>query len=197
VSHPAERGAAGRRPARPLEVIAVRIESIAKTLVVLGLVAAARSAALAPRPPRHLANGAPSVDALLERFREALVARDKQALRALRVTQDEYLGIIMPGSVEPGQPRAQYSAQAQQYFWGILNGKSMYVEANLLYEYGGHPFRITEVAYRHGIKDYADYRAYRQLTLTLQDDAGKVDHLKIGSIAEVDGQFKFISYVRD
>ncbi|HZU59182.1 MAG TPA: hypothetical protein VFA06_25100 [Actinocrinis sp.] len=175
----------------------MKVASVAKTLVVVMLVLAVHAAATAPSRPRRLTDASPSVDALLERFREALVAKDKAALRALRVTQDEYLGIIMPGSVEPGQPRAQYSAQAQQYFWGILNGKSIYVEADLLYQYGGHPFRITGVSFRRGIKDYADYRAYRQLTLAIEDDAGKVDHLKIGSIAEVDGQFKFISYVRD
>jgi len=150
------------------------------------------------RPALRLTNGESSVERLVERFRRALIDKDKQALRALRVTQDEYVEIIMAGGIDPGQPRgSDYSEQAKQYFWGVLNGRSIYTEANLLAEYGGHPFKVTDVTYRKGVKQYADYRAYKQLELTLEDDAGRVDRLRIGSIAEIDGQFKFISYVRD
>jgi len=174
--------------------------TLALALLVIGGVGATRAvetSELSAPPVRRLTNPHSSVDDLVESFRQALIAKDKDTLRSLRVTRDEYLGIILPGSVEPGQQRATWARDAQQYFWGSLNGKSIYAEANLLAEYGGHPFRVTQVQYRKGVKDYADYKAYKQLVLTLEDDAGRVDHLRIGSVAEVDGQFKFISYVRD
>src|SRR5690349_19033418 len=107
---------------------------------------------------RTLVNGAPSIDALLERFRDAVSRKDKAALRALRLTQDEYLGIVRPGSVPPGQPWTTYSEQAQEYFWGTLNGKSIYSEANLLNDFGGRDFTVKAVRYQKGVQDYANYR---------------------------------------
>lgn len=168
--------------------------------VVVGLARAdavsAVSTAAAPQAPAKLLNGEPTIDALVDKFCEALAQKDKTGLRALRLTQDEYLGIVLPGSVEPGQPWATYSDQAQQYFWGLLNGKSSYSEANLLQEFGGHQLRVKNVQYRKGTQVYAGYRAYKQLTVTV-DDAGSETELRIGSIAEIDGQYKFISFVRD
>jgi len=146
----------------------------------------------------HLADGESSIDGLLEKFRHALEAKDKQLLRQLRITRAEYLDIIMPGSVDEGQPRVTYDATAKNYFWGILNGKSIYVEANLLSSFGGKPLKVTVVEYRKGIKRYRDYTAYKQLMLTIDDGSGNPpEEMKIGSIAEVNGQYKFISYVRD
>ena len=146
----------------------------------------------------HLTQAQASIGDLMDNFRKALETKDKQLLRALRITQHEYLGIIMPGSVEEGQPRGAYSEQAQKYFWGILNGKSIYVEANLLYDYGGKPLKITSVEYRRGVHRYRDYTAYKQLMITVDDGSGNPpERMKIGSIAEINGQYKFISYVRE
>jgi hypothetical protein len=173
------------------------------TILAIGLglapVAIAAHADEAAKAETHatLVNAEPSIDALVERLRTALVQNDKTALRALRLTQDEYLGIVLPGSVPPGQPWATYSDEAQQYFWGLLNGKSIYSEANLLHEFGGRPIKFTEVHYRKGVQDYANYRAYKQLVLTVEDDAGTRETMRIGSIAEIGGQFKFVSYVYD
>jgi hypothetical protein len=58
--------------------------------------------------------------------------------------------------------------------------------------------KVTAVEYRRGIKRYRDYTAYKQLMLTIDDGSGnEPEQMKIGSIAEVNGQYKFISYVRD
>jgi hypothetical protein len=73
----------------------------------------------------------------------------------------------------------------------------MYSEGALLHQHGGKPIKVTNVEYRKGIVRYRDYTAYKQLTVTLDDGSGEPDRMRIGSIAEVDGQFKFISYVRD
>ena len=150
-----------------------------------------------PAPAAKLQHGAPSIDRLIDEFVAAINDRDKEKLRQLRVSQDEYLGLILPGSVEPGQRRPQYNQEESEYLWGTLNGKSIYAEANLIASYGGHHATVTAKEFRKGKKQYADYTAYKQLMLTLKDDKGTEATMRIGSIAEVDGQFKFISYVRD
>ena len=156
-----------------------------------------RSEQSPPLRAGDFATGEPSIDNLLDKFRRALVTNDKALLRRLRVTEDEYRNLIMPGSVEPGRPRGDYSEQASQYFWGVLNGKSIYVEANLLHQFGGKDFTIDSVKYRKGIKKYRDYTAYKQLTVMVKQSGEEPVPMKIGSIAEVDGRYKFISYVRD
>lgn len=152
-----------------------------------------------PRDPiadLRLVDGENSLDGLMEKFRQALETKDRPLLHRLRVTRDEYLTIIMPGSVEEGQPRAKYDKQAEQYFWSILDTKSIYGESNLLFAYGGKPLTLKSVEYRRGIKKYRDYTAYKQLTVTLDDGSTGPERVKIGSIAEVNGQYKFISFVR-
>ncbi len=172
---------------------------VAVMMIGVGLssVAIARGAETTAVEQTTLVDGAPSIDALLERFHDAVSHNDKAALRALRLTQDEYLGIVLPGSVAPGQPWATYSQQAQDYFWGLLNGRSIYSEAALMSDYGGRSFKVTWVRCQKGIQEYANYRAYKQLVLTVEDDKGNVEPMRLGSVAEIAGQFKFISYVRD
>ena len=148
-------------------------------------------------PPVRLEHAAPSIDKLIEEFVGAINDKDKGRLRELRVSQDEYVGLILPGSVEPGARRPHYNQEEIEYLWGILNGKSVYAEANLIASFGGHNATVTEKEFRKGVTKYADYTAYKQVILTLKDDKGTEATMRIGSIAEVDGQFKFISYVRD
>jgi len=153
----------------------------------------------APPAADRFTNGAASVDALVARFLEALAAKDKDTIRGLRVTETEYLDIVLPGSREPGRPPHEYDHhdQASRYFWSVLDTKSVYTEANLIAAWGGEPLKLKSIKYRKGTKEYAGYRAYKQLSLMLERKDGTEDELRIGSIAEVDGQYKFISYVRD
>ena len=173
----------------------------ATAAVVLGLVLAGG------RPPANLfaaaepqrtrfTNGASSIDGLLDQFMKALNGKDKQALRALRVTEGEYRQVVLPGSVDEGQRKYTYPPQESEYFWSILNTKSIYGEANILASYGGRQLKLKSVKYRGGTKKYADYTAYKQVQLTLEDGKGSEEELGLGSIAEVDGVYKFISYVR-
>ena len=153
----------------------------------------------AATPSVQFSNAAPSTDALIGRFMEALEQKDRPKLQSLRVTENEYLDVIMPGSVEPGRPLKQYDHhdQASQYFWGILDTKSRYLEVSLLDKFGGTPLKIKSVKYQRGVKDYATYRAYKQLRLVVERTDGTEDELETGSIAEVNGQYKFISFIHD
>ena len=146
-------------------------------------------------PP--LSGGTSSVDELLGRFVAALEANDGAALEALRVSEDEYRKIIMPGSVKPGQPPQKLSPAADEYFWQSLNLKSLYGGRALLAGYSGRKYRIRNVTWLKGIDDYAWYRCYDRLELTMLDESGEEHMLNTGSVAEVDGRFKFISFIRD
>ena len=175
---------------------------VAATLVVLlALVMAPRpeggTAVAAKRPVERLDNAAPSREALIERFLESLRTKDGAALHALRVTKEEYLGLILAGSVEPGQPLRHWPDDANRYFWEGFDLKSRYYELYLIGEFGGRTYRVQSLDFDKGTKTYATYQAYRQLRLVLADEAGKDVSLATGSIADVGGQWKFISFIRD
>ncbi len=142
---------------------------------------------------------APSQEELIKRFLGALRSRDAAALRGLRVTESEYCEVILPGSVAPGERLRAWPEEVTRYFWGQLNGKSLYSEQQLLQVYGGNPYVLKATEFTEGEQEYATYKAYKKLRLRLQVE-GEPDReavLDTGSIAEIGGRFKFISFVRD
>jgi hypothetical protein len=79
----------------------------------------------------------------------------------------------------------------------MLNTKSLYAEATVLKNYGGRRYRLKEVQYLKGQQRFAWYEVYRTTNLRLEDDAGEIHELTLGSIANVDGQYKFIGMLGD
>jgi hypothetical protein len=173
------------------------------TLLIAGMLLAATAAGgSATAPPADkskllLTDGAPSIDDLLQRFLDALAKNDWQAMRKLRVTEYEYRYIIMPGAVPDGQPQRTYPTDVSEYFWDTLNTKSAYSEDHLLKSFGGHTYKLKDVTFAKGTRKYATYSGFAQARLRVEDGDGKQEELAIGSIAEVDGQYKFISFIRD
>ena len=78
--------------------------------------------------------------------------------RRCAITEDEYRRIVLPGSIDKGQTPQRYPEQYFQYFWGVMNGKSIYSRANFQEVWGGQPLTLKEYKFRKGIKDYAWYR---------------------------------------
>jgi hypothetical protein len=144
-----------------------------------------------------LGGAAPSIDTLVGRFLRVLEAGNREKLERLRVSQTEYVDIILPGNVEPGAAPRRFPAAKSEFFWSLLDGKSRYAEAALLAEHGGQRYRVREMRFLKGTGQYAGFTAHRRLALTVEDAAGSLHELRTGSIAEVAGGFKFVSFVRD
>ena len=178
-----------------------RMIPLAATLAVLLTgIAGITGGALRPDAPirPQLHGGEASLDKLLDRFLAALKAKDRGALEAIQVTEDEYRNVIIPGFVQKGEPPQRVSDEALEYFWGVMKGKSLYHREAMLAHLGGHDWAVKAVEQQKGVSEYAGYTAYRRLVLDLVDkDSGDKVELETGSVAEVDGQFKFISYIRD
>lgn len=144
-----------------------------------------------------LEGGARSQRALIDDLLQALRNKDGHALRRLRVTEAEYRDVIIPGNVPPGQPRRDLAAAWKEYAWANLDDRSTVHEHRLLADYGGQDLRVEEVSFEEGGQEYAGYTAHRQLRLKLRNSEGTERELRTGSIAEVAGTFKFISFIRD
>jgi hypothetical protein len=172
---------------------------------VLGLLIGAPSSVAAARrlseskahDSRALHGGARSVQELIDQFLRALSEKDQDALRGLRVTEREYRAIILPGSVKPGEPPRRLTPDWIEFAWGSLNTRSWYNEGGLVSTLGGKKLAVREIAFDGGERQYAGYKAYRQLRLELADDEGQPLSIETGSIAEVAGRYKFIAFMRD
>ena len=146
---------------------------------------------------RALRGGATSVEELVNRFLDALGKKDGKALRALRVDRDEYVELILRGNVPVGAPLRDWPKEMNEYWWGVLHTKSVYSEANILAGFGGHHYRLKHFDFTKGSRQYATYTAYKQVQVTVEDEAGTEKDIRTGSIAEVNGRYKFISFIRD
>ena len=149
------------------------------------------------RPALGLSGGAASIDALIEQFLAALKAGDTAALHRLRLTKEEYVGIIVPGEVAVGQPPRQTFEKVNDVFFGMLDSKSRYTADALVQGFQGREFVSHRLRLTEGTRPYAWYTAHGQVRLTLVDADGKESELATGWIAEVDGRFKFIALNRD
>ncbi len=56
---------------------------------------------------------------------------------------------------------------------------------------------MEEFSFENGDTAYAGYTAHRQLRLKVRSSDGTEHELRTGSIAEVAGTYKFISFIRD
>jgi hypothetical protein len=142
-------------------------------------------------------DGAPSVDELMQDLVLAIRDNDEGALRRLRVSEDEYLRVILPGSVPPGDTPMEYAPNFREFLWGSLDEKNRHGERTLLTAYGGRALTVERASFQSGVRAYQGYRAHRLLDLTLRDDRGVEVHLEMGSVAQVGNRYKFISFTRD
>jgi hypothetical protein len=145
--------------------------------------------------PAHFAlvDAAPSVDVLIDRLLDALARNDARAMHRLRVTENEYRKFFLPGSVKPGESARVYDDESSKFYWELINSHNLYAVSGIIKKYGGHRCHVKERQYLKGQETYAWYEAYKTLHLVLEDENGKQAELTLGSIADVDGQFKFIS----
>ncbi len=162
----------------------------------IALVGYAGATALQPRGPKpaaaKFADGASSKDALIEAWLDALASRDEKALHRLRVSREEYLEIIVPWTVKPGEPPRQYSEQPREFFWQLLDTRSRDWGYAMMERYGGQRFEPRQLDFSGAPREYAGYRAYGLIRLQAENEEGEPVTLEGPFIAEVGGTYKFI-----
>jgi len=144
---------------------------------------------------KEFQNGASSVQQLVEELLVTLHANDKSALQKLRVNEDEYREIIVPGSVKPGETPPHYSSEWMSFLWGSLNERNRHVEQRMLDSLGGKDLALQATTFgpEH---QFAGYKTYTKLVVTATGDDGKQVKLELGSVAEVNGRCKFLALAR-
>lgn len=164
-------------------------------------VALACSASCASRRhdvPFEFEGGASSVEQLADRLLMALEANDESALHELRVTKDEYNRIVVPGTVEPGQPPRQSSDHAKTVFWNLLNQRSEDFARAMLAQFGGQPLQRTgPVQFAGTPHRYAWYDALGQLRIPVNATTADAEMVRTGWAIGVNGRYKLIGLAWD
>lgn len=169
---------------------------LASSILSLALLGYAGAATLLPRGPQPptapFPDGFASKDALIDAWLDALANGDEQALHRLRVNRREYLEVLMPWNVKPGDPPRQYSAEPSEYFWQLLDTRSRDWGHAMIARYGGTRFRPVELTFSGPVREYAGYRAHGLVRLRAENEDGEPVTVDGPFIAEVAGTYKFI-----
>lgn len=177
--------------------------SFARLSLVLIIIGATSGCSLwaksAADPVGHVLSegGAASPDELVREYLEGLQKKDAAALRLLAVNQQEYINILLPGTVPPGAPLANMPMKKREYFWASNHTRSQYALLARLGEIGGRALTLKELRYPRPPQEFALYTAWRNPIAVVDDERGGQDELELGSIIEVAGRYKFSSFFWD
>jgi len=183
--------AAVRAPAAPHATAAASAITAAPTLETPTTAAAPATAApaTAAAPKRHLRYGCRSVDELMTKLLAALEAKDLPGLENLRVTRQEHTDLLWP------EFDAKNHNVDPDFAWDMLNRRSHVGAGRAIGDYGGQELTVIGVEFTRDLERYASFVLHRGTILHARTQTGEMLDLRfLGSVVELDGQFKLLSY---
>jgi hypothetical protein len=140
-----------------------------------------------------LAGGGDSRDELVRQFLAAVESRDTAAIRAMVVSRAEYAWLYYPTSIVSREP----FDQMPQVNWFLGHEDSQKGIARVLDRFGGSTLAASGYDCPEAPAMDGRLRFWHQCTVSIRH-AGTPRRLRLfGSIAELDGHFKFYSYAND
>jgi hypothetical protein len=139
------------------------------------------------RSPR-LADSLSSPKAVGEAVVNALNGKDKEALRAVLVTKEEYID-HMWGSF----PASDH--WPADFAYSNLNKNSTKGINRWTERFGAKNYEFLDIRFTRSVEKYDGFRLHRGTMLQVRNTKGEEKELRIlGSVVEMDGQFKLLSY---
>jgi hypothetical protein len=159
--------------------------SVGVAIWLLGIVACGQ--------PPPLADTYPDADSLAGAVLDALARKDRTALEAMALSEQEFRNHVWP-ELPAAKPERNLPFS---YVWGDLRQKSTGALGETLARHGGRRYELVRVDF-NGQTDYPSYRVHREATLHVRDAAGKEQALRVcGSFIEKDEAWKVFSFVVD
>ena len=140
----------------------------------------------------RLSNACDSIEDLGKQVLEAVYNKDIEGLKAMAITSEEYESYIWPQSpmskIKQWQENYDF-VRKQQFSRSSLSLRQM------LARYGGRQYSLVRVRFADDTTDHTIYKAHRDARLIVTSPEGKEVELNLfGSIVEMDGQFKIMSF---
>ncbi len=126
----------------------------------------------------------------MARVLEALASADAAALDALRLTEEEHREILWPA--DPGRA----SGAPLDLAWDMLDRRSRSGVHKAMAEFGGRTLSLAGIEFARGTEPRGSYVLHRGTVLHARDSArGESVELRfLGSVIELDGQWKLVSF---
>lgn len=140
-----------------------------------------------------LADGMPSDTALVHAFLAAVSARDSVTLSRLALSRAEFAWLYYPAHIYARPPYELDPLTS----WMMIEGNSRKGFLRVQREYGGQRLRYVTHACRPAATVRAPVREWNQCEVGLK--VGDYETVKrlFGSIVEIGGRYKFVSYAGD
>jgi hypothetical protein len=140
----------------------------------------------------RLSNACDSIEDLGKQVLEAVYNKDIERLKAMAISAKEYENYIWPQS-----PISKIKKWQEKYdfIWNQQFSKSSLSLRQMLARYGGRQYALVRVRFEDDTTDHTIYKAHRDARLIVRNPEGKEVELNLfGSIVEMDGQFKIMSF---
>jgi hypothetical protein len=144
-------------------------------------------------PVDSLQRGASSERALVQAFLAAAAARDSVGLRNLLLSRGEYAWLYYPAHAYSRPP---YELDPGS-FWTLIRGNSGKGFTRVLRQYGGRRLDYVTHACKPSDAVQAPAREWNQCEVGLSVDGATTVKRMFGSIVEIGGRYKFVSYAND
>ncbi|MFZ5906455.1 MAG: hypothetical protein ACOYVJ_03465 [Nitrospirota bacterium] len=143
-------------------------------------------------PGNGLSNTRASVDELCREVLALVAQKNRNALEALALTEDEVKEYIWPYD-EHSRPEVNMPFA---FWWGDLHKRSSFRLTQTLQKFGGKKFELVSVRFGEDSMHYHNAIVHRDTRLTVRDEEGREWDVELfGSIVELNGQYKIFSYI--
>lgn len=144
------------------------------------------------REPRILSHAQPSAEALAEQVLEGLARQDQQSLRELVLTKEEFCTYVWPEL-----PSSKVKNMTCDWVWNLFEPIDTAGLQQTLARYGGEKYALVRVRFAKGTTEYDTFKVHNNTRMVVKDRAGQEKEIKLGSMLEMDGQFKLFSFIVD
>lgn len=151
------------------------------------------SAAAKAKGPRRLANTHPDSESLARKFLAALAGKDIEAIKAMRLTEQEFCNYVWHDL-----PSSRLPNVSCDWAWNQATIKSLSGLGEMLRDHQGRRYEFLSLRFAKGTEVYPSYKVHKETWLRVRDENGGEQELRLfGSILEMDGKFKLFSFVVD
>lgn len=146
--------------------------------------------ASSPENSRVLINGQSSTYALASRFLDCLARKDRESIKNLRLTRDEFCNYYWPEA-----PASRIPNVTCDFAWNQATLRSDGGLSELLADHSGKRYELVSISFG-GMEEWQSYKIYKDPRLTIKDERGATREVKLfGSVFELDGRVKLFSFV--
>jgi hypothetical protein len=140
-----------------------------------------------------LIHAQPSAEALAQKVLEALARQDDRSLKDLVVTKDEFCNVVWPEL-----PSSETPNLTCDWVWTSFGPSDVAGRRQTLAVHGGKRYSFVGLRFAKTATEHRTFKVHEDGRVIVKNDSGAETELKLfGSILELNGQFKLLSFIVD